>query len=56
MPAMQWYKVRLCRIKAQESANTSGSVLWTQIMQNSMADISTITARILILFAEDHWT
>jgi len=40
-PATQRYKVRLCRIEAQESGNPSESGLWTNVMESLMADSST---------------
>ena len=54
-PATQWCMVRLCRIKAHESANPSQSGLSTKVMESSMTDSSTTAWPILDLIAGDCW-
>jgi len=55
MPAFQWYKVRLCHIKTQESANRYESCL-LKVMESLMADSSTATLPILNLIAGGSWS
>ena len=57
-PASQRYKVRLCRIRAQEIAHPCESGLYnigTWRSQNSMAVSSTTAGPILDLIARDCW-